>query len=1207
MDLSKKVFGANVSKEIIKYFDDLQRGGFDVELSPLSEVETLDYQSYLGDRTPYARMWTAVNVREEVEKSFTGPSPQGGGKNFGKTYVYSINENREGSYNPNELDSLTTQMRSAFETGFGSNPISFDVNYRPQLDNNQFLKPTAGITSINSKSEGAVGALRRTTVNFIVHNKQDFDNIFLPFFLKPGATVFVDFGWSDKALSLYNPESLISVDNPSMNDFYKRVYDTTLVEKDIKKGLQTTLTGQVTKYDVTVDDKGSFSCTLEFVSSNYALLDKTVSDDNNLKFIFKNAIEEMLMNYYLNLTGISPTKDNDVELLSVSERKKLVRDFFDEETNLNKNETLGLVDLSSIKAGVFYQNLIDGANDEDRLDEKESLYMSYGLFEDLFLNNFISFWEFTDDAGELINREKSDEPFSNSFSSQNSYVRFDKDLLDLQSLKFRSSDERTSFLYPEIWDDSYNKTKPVGNKDTEDDKIKRRIPLRDLFISVPTISEAFERSTNVNDALEFIFDKIYEDSANIINIKMIQNNEAQTSITFQDVNVEADKFGADNEDILTFDLTSGNSVVLNSDLKFETPKAGLSSMIAIGNIDNLTVFDELELIKFNFLNAVSTENRKFKVQHLPFYGDLPSKLKAIDVNFDKFNFSQEQIGEMKTLIGDSPSAPKNTQDRYNTFIENRKAKIAEAKQTPSSTSNEPEGAPENPNQPTETDDGRQIFYSDSERDKRLLDAKINNFVSSNENSISPVMPITLSLKLYGNNFLGIGDFFTVNFLPKHYQDRVYFQIVGVDHSIETSMWDTTYTTVMRLKSTEKYSTKVNTKSAEKRPKTEFSKTLTDKISEESHKGTMPSLSNPLLSAMTKRIVEIDRGTNKIITKSPIVSEIPKLSVSFLQHTYNPKERSNEIEKTSVTLNGEEKGRITKEKLAISVSMPEVYSVGTLAYHVVISNLLMGDDIIDWEKVKKDNEKFKPKFAVPLNATLPIRLLKPNFIFILPRLDKNGEINKENKINYKDSILGGWDNIDKAVWEAFSDELDENEKPVDEKIKNTKQNLSTHIIKPDGQSLIFSSFVFFHSIVWRIDQENDTDFINIKISGHSDVSVLSDIHIPKKYFKQGVTAQSFIDRLRRDYVTQRENVPLDDYFDSLQRENPGFPFTGPNDPNKIIPEGNYYVTTQFGSHSSAAAARKALAAAYGFNSYNAYKSGRNTEKRKQDWLDRPAIW
>ena len=33
---------------------------------------------------------------------------------------------------------------------------------------------------------------------------------------------------------------------------------------------------------------------------------------------------------------------------------------------------------------------------------------------------------------------------------------------------------------------------------------------------------------------------------------------------------------------------------------------------------------------------------------------------------------------------------------------------------------------------------------------------------------------------------------------------MYFQIVGVDHTIGTSMWETTYTTVMRLKSNQKY-------------------------------------------------------------------------------------------------------------------------------------------------------------------------------------------------------------------------------------------------------------------------------------------------------------------------------------------------------------------------------------------------------------------
>ena len=90
-----------------------------------------------------------------------------------------------------------------------------------------------------------------------------------------------------------------------------------------------------------------------------------------------------------------------------------------------------------------------------------------------------------------------------------------------------------SFLYPDNWDDTHNTLKPTTWDSTKDDKLKRRIPLRDLFIAVPIISEAFAKSSNVNDALEFIFDQIYNDSGNILNIKMIPNNDAQSSITLK--------------------------------------------------------------------------------------------------------------------------------------------------------------------------------------------------------------------------------------------------------------------------------------------------------------------------------------------------------------------------------------------------------------------------------------------------------------------------------------------------------------------------------------------------------------------------------------------------------------------------------------------------------------------------------------------------
>ena len=99
--------------------------------------------------------------------------------------------------------------------------------------------------------------------------------------------------------------------------------------------------------------------------------------------------------------------------------------------------------------------------------------------------------------------------------------------------------------------------------------------------------------------------------------------------------------------------------------------------------------------------------------------------------------------------------------------------------------------------------GKPIKYARSERHKKLLQARVKNFINSGANSIAPILPVTLSLTIYGNNFLTIGDYINVNFLPSHYQKRVFFQIVGVDHSVDTNTWKTTYTTALRIKPVKK--------------------------------------------------------------------------------------------------------------------------------------------------------------------------------------------------------------------------------------------------------------------------------------------------------------------------------------------------------------------------------------------------------------------
>ena len=180
-------------------------------------------------------------------------------------------------------------------------------------------------------------------------------------------------------------------------------------------------------------------------------------------------------------------------------------------------------------------------------DQEEFLYINYGLFEDLFLNNL------------LIQLEPEAKAHSHdvSFNSIDSVVRYDENLFQRQQAKILEGEPLPLFLYPTGGVDntvgfgdigtrknrSYNLNKMIdmygedavlGESDDyvqilADDKIW----LREMFISVPLIIEAFSTKNNVNDALVHIWDNINEDSYYVFNIQMIPNNDGFTNISFQ--------------------------------------------------------------------------------------------------------------------------------------------------------------------------------------------------------------------------------------------------------------------------------------------------------------------------------------------------------------------------------------------------------------------------------------------------------------------------------------------------------------------------------------------------------------------------------------------------------------------------------------------------------------------------------------------------
>lgn len=885
----KRIFGEEVPKDVIEEFKKLAGGGLDgTSLQPL-ETRNPTFKKYLGERTPFSRMWSAVNINsiKPLPKGQTLEKKNGeyfyidkeeinneektilGNDKDSSTRVFVVNENTEESYtNNNPLDSIQSDGTKS-------------LGQIKQLQHNPLMKPAAGITSVTSKTQGALGALRNTTVEFAVHNKKDFDEIFLPYFLRPGALVCVDYGWSDSPLSLYNPIDQLKNSPLDMSDFDEFLYGdekkkTGYLAKNYGK-MNTTI-GNVVSYESSMTPEGSFNCSLEIVSRNTGLLDKDVSEENDLRFVFSNIIDDVLVSVLAKaanqpieeaLTMLRYTADSLSGIDTLGESKA----FF---TAIGNSTKLGLISEFASKTGIFYQdltyNLNASVNQDTEIDESvlanEEIYISWGLFEDLFLNNMVAGVVTTEQnnnqtrVGEKTSIFTKDptKDFSHKFDSRTTYVRYDILLQELQTQPLLKGESLPLFVIPETWDESYN-AKVLNKFDEESSIGKWRatsqeaksgnhpkykgipvMPLRDVFISVPMISKAFETKQTVDDVLISILDQMNSYSNKVWNLKLSSFGVQGTNIAVVDANLHPKL-----EDRLIFDVTSETSIVSNCDLKFTTPKAGLSSIIAISNISSPTRFDRTDLSALNHLNLLNLPTNKeddyLTVRSLPIQGDT-NKLftqNGRNIDFDSLQSSIDDVLEGTDLSNDEMGG---IEDKFKSYKIAVKEKIEE------------EIIERGDNYEVNNSDTYIPDYSMVTSYREYYKTLIRNktYDKTGENTITPILPVELDLSIYGNNYLQIGDYFNINYLPAHYKDRVFFQIVGIEDAIGVDGWTTSYTSVMRVVPDKKYLV-----SGERDPDRPVIDPRLDKLSKSSvNSGCNPIIENYTRYAEPVRISLADR-------------------------------------------------------------------------------------------------------------------------------------------------------------------------------------------------------------------------------------------------------------------------------------------------------------------------------------------------------------
>jgi len=829
---------------------------------------SFDGEADLSSRTPFARIWCALEIvkRETLDPAKgntykkllkAGYLQPGHENNTGNHYcdgkadsspcykyvpnveggsvrIYTIGNNLLNTFDVKPGDSIVDNATAAG----GAQPSTLLDMVAPEeqtVNYNEFLRPPAGITGVSSETEGMLGAIKKTTVSFTVHNFHDFDKIYSQYFLKHGAELFVDFGWDTGISELYDPAKLIK-DNGA--DLDNALYGPTGHVTKAKGDLETVI-GVVINYDAKIKENGSVECSVDIVSKNAALLDRNFSDENDtLKNKIKNSIDMEMIRFAAKMfKGENVQKLLKANWTLSTESQKAWNTIYHKFAFANlhgdPSKSRNTPGSKSIAAGVYFGG--------DKVGNAKQLYISWGLFEDHILNKEFGFG----DVGDLLGlKEKPSKTFQSRFDSSNSFVRWDRYLYASQqtrdNLNSETVSDRLNFLYPYKWNPkgdgskygTYNthRGKVFHNDDRSDwdedtkkfklknnittiDKKSNRIPLRELFISTNLIKDALAQSTkSITDFMKYILDGINQSSQEIFDLQLGTNKYVSDTISIIDRNFVGTKNSNKKhmlDTLFIFKPTSPNSIVKGYDVSFSSPQGGLQNMLAIQGMAGAGKVFPVTQVMDNILAAEAShipdagELASRRVRYLPFVGGYRGEILHEVTTADTYiqlhtnndiAFNKASRGQIATLESKAGKYTKTETD----FLLN--PSDTQAKKV--STDSVVKPAEEQDAVADQLQDGDKLAEDTSEY--WAFKAK-GDFYAQNRSSI---IQLKLSLSIYGISSLVPGDLFRVDYLPQRYLDTVYFQVIQISHDISNSTWTTKIESVMRISADRKQHSKL---------------------------------------------------------------------------------------------------------------------------------------------------------------------------------------------------------------------------------------------------------------------------------------------------------------------------------------------------------------------------------------------------------------
>jgi hypothetical protein len=845
MSINKRIFGTPLTGIVKKKLEARQGVTDNLEPGQSLEGRNIAVSNYdYANKLPFVRMWTSVKIFEtadieELERieasELTSPIDEQTFVNLrnkaikdkkldielDKTRVKEIKNEKTGNLEYYAIVAATRDQqtfdRKIYEIGnhnylknYGEATPNESVSgaFPNESEKNPLMKPQSGITSITSETEGSLGLIKKTVVNFVVHNFYDFDNIFSKYFLAPGAQIFVDFGFADIP-NLYRPQDLITFSEQDNGGLQKYLYDEKIGFITKNQGDVEVLQGIVTDYSATVRQDGGVDCSVTLTSKNGALLSFATDDDIVMRV--KSILTRGIL--YLGLRAVVGNLDNDgnyiddddkdlEQLMSTpnaSSTSDTIETYNKNLILLAKQELSGKSgpEGNSIRTGVFVENL-----------NADNTFITWGLFEDIIINSQFGFGKDNDDIDKGKNLQVK-------MNSSNAFTRWTNLSIAKQHVLSQVPEDVPTFMFPEWWynDDpdeaggsySYQKGKsPVVFKDfseeedsesleleTEFDKGLGRIPIREVFINVDMIVKAFEKNSDVKKVVQEILENVNKQGNGLFDWRMKQGEtDAEIEIIDANFTITAANKDLNEDELFVFNVNSPNSMIKDYNLDFKLPSGNIGNMYAIQGLGvGDTLFSTNKAVQ-EAIAVNSLDKDLLKIIYEPDMGNYRAEqlLDEPKVDSEVFNVftSVDNLFDNNVYKISTTDSPK--------IIEGTELSLTSEKATTSNQDNQPKiTADEIMKTSNETLEA--AGYKIAKTFKEYYNYKIN---SSVQEKIPNLLPYTLNLTILGIASIQVGDTFKVDYLPKRYQESSYLQVIKVTHEIGPGGWYTALDTQFRL-------------------------------------------------------------------------------------------------------------------------------------------------------------------------------------------------------------------------------------------------------------------------------------------------------------------------------------------------------------------------------------------------------------------------